>query len=73
VLGTAVDARAAGRFSATVDGRWGVIDGAPNGGYLRWADGAEMDTIGLLVVADASMPALFNRGVVKVGWSRRWN
>jgi acyl-coenzyme A thioesterase PaaI-like protein len=38
------------------------------GGYLRWADDAEMDTLGLLVVADCYPPAVFNSGDSALGW-----
>ena len=38
------------------------------GGYLRWADGATMDTLGLLVVADCYPPAVFNMGESSLGW-----
>jgi acyl-CoA thioesterase len=38
------------------------------GGYLRWADGAPMDTLGLLVVADCYPPAVFNMGNSSLGW-----
>jgi hypothetical protein len=38
------------------------------GGYLRWADGAPMDTLGLLVVADCYPPSVFNMGDSKLGW-----
>jgi hypothetical protein len=43
-------------------------DGAV-GGYLRWADGAPMDTFGLLVVADCYPPAVFNVQGLAVGWA----
>lgn len=36
-------------------------------GWCRFADGEEMDTLGLLVVADAYPPAVFNSGV-DLGW-----
>lgn len=38
------------------------------GGYLRWADRAPMDTLGLLVVADCYPPAVFNMGDASLGW-----
>jgi hypothetical protein len=38
------------------------------GGYLRWRDEAEMDTLGLLVVADCYPPAVFDSGIGDVGW-----
>jgi len=38
------------------------------GGYLRWADGAPMDTLGLLVVADCYPPPVFNMGDSRLGW-----
>jgi hypothetical protein len=43
-------------------------DGAV-GGYLRWADGEEMDVFGLLVVADCYPPAVFNVDGLTVGWA----
>jgi hypothetical protein len=54
-------------------GVMGWAEGAPTGrgetgGYLRWRDGATMDTLGLLVVADCYPPAVFNAGVGEVGW-----
>lgn len=36
-------------------------------GYARFADGEPMDTLGLLVLADAYPPAVFNAGGI-VGW-----
>jgi hypothetical protein len=39
------------------------------GGYLAWRDGAAMDTLGLLVVADCYPPAIFNWGIGLVGWA----
>lgn len=38
------------------------------GGYVRWADGAPMDSLGLLVVADCYPPAVFNSGDSGLGW-----
>jgi hypothetical protein len=38
------------------------------GGYLRWADQAPMDTLGLLVVADCYPPPVFNMGDSRLGW-----
>ncbi|MCC5948865.1 MAG: thioesterase family protein [Nitriliruptoraceae bacterium] len=38
------------------------------GGYIRWADDAPMDTLGLLVVADCYPPAVFNTGDASLGW-----
>lgn len=38
------------------------------GGYLRWRDGAPMDTLGLLVVADCYPPAVFDAGLGDVAW-----
>jgi acyl-CoA thioesterase len=38
------------------------------GGWLRWADGGEMDTLGLLALADALPPAVFNSGAGGYGW-----
>ena len=52
----------------------GWIHGRPTGrgemgGYLRWIDGADMDTLGLLVVADCYPPAVFNAGGdLALGW-----
>lgn len=43
-------------------------DGAV-GGWLKWADGAPMDTLGLLVVADCYPPAVFNLDGLTVGWA----
>lgn len=48
------------------------IEGRPSGrgeisGYCRWADDGPVDVLGLLVVADAYPPAVFNTGSV-VGW-----
>ena len=48
--------------------------GAPTGegavgGHLRWADGAPMDTFGLLVVADCYPPAVFNLQGLTPGWA----
>ena len=37
------------------------------GGWIRWPDG-EMDTLGLLAVADAYPPAVFNSGEGELGW-----
>jgi hypothetical protein len=37
------------------------------GGYVQWPDGAPMDTLGLLVVADCYPPAVFNAGLA-IGW-----
>lgn len=37
------------------------------GGWVRWADGAPMDPLGILVVADAYPPALFDTGAT-IGW-----
>jgi hypothetical protein len=39
------------------------------GGYLSWRDGAPMDTLGLLVVADCYPPAVFERGISDLGWT----
>ena len=41
---------------------------AEMGGWLQWADGAPMDTLGLLVVADCYPPAVFNSGDSRLGW-----
>jgi hypothetical protein len=38
------------------------------GGYLSWRDGAPMDTLGLLVVADCYPPAVFDSAVGGIGW-----
>lgn len=38
------------------------------GGWLQWADGAAMDPLGLLVVADCYPPAVFNTGDSRLGW-----
>jgi hypothetical protein len=38
------------------------------GGYLRWRDGSEMDTLGLLVVADCYPPAIFDAALGDIGW-----
>jgi hypothetical protein len=38
------------------------------GGYVAWRDGAEMDTLGLLVVADCYPPAVFDSGIGRIGW-----
>jgi hypothetical protein len=51
----------------------GWTQGTPSGrghigGYLRWADGAPMDTLGLLVVADCYPPAVFDSGIGDLGW-----
>jgi hypothetical protein len=51
----------------------GWTEGRPTGrghigGYLRWRDGAPMDTLGLLVVADCYPPAVFDSGVGDVAW-----
>jgi hypothetical protein len=38
------------------------------GGYIAWRDGAPMDTLGLLVVADCYPPAVFESGIGDIGW-----
>jgi hypothetical protein len=38
------------------------------GGYVSWRDGAPMDTLGLLVVADCYPPAVFESGIDGLGW-----
>jgi hypothetical protein len=38
------------------------------GGYLRWRDGAPVDTLGLLVVADCYPPAVFDAALGDIGW-----
>jgi len=55
-------------------GVMGWVNGAPTGdgmvgGWARWADGAPMDTFGLLVLADAFPPAVFNLDGLSVGWA----
>lgn len=55
-------------------GVMGWATGAPTGdgmvgGWARWADGAPMDTFGLLVLADAFPPAVFNLNGLEVGWA----
>ena len=40
-----------------------------HGGWCRWADGADMDVLGLLFVADAYPPAVFDLGVAEVAWA----
>jgi acyl-CoA thioesterase len=40
-----------------------------HGGYCRWADGGPMDAFGLLFVADAYPPAVFDLGVADVAWA----
>lgn len=40
-----------------------------HGGWCRWADGAQMDVFGLLFVADAYPPAVFDLGVAEVAWA----
>jgi acyl-CoA thioesterase len=57
----------------TPPGMMGWAEGAPTGkgemgGWIRWADEAEMDTIGLLAVSDAYPPAVFNSGEGSYGW-----
>lgn len=51
----------------------GWTQGAPSGdgvigGHLTWRDGAPMDVLGLLVVADCYPPAVFASGVGDLGW-----
>jgi hypothetical protein len=58
----------------TAPGVMGWAQGAPTGdgavgGHLRWADGAPMDTFGLLVVADCYPPAVFNLAGLAPGWA----
>lgn len=55
-------------------GVMGWANGAPTGdgmvgGWARWADGAAMDSFGLLVLADAFPPAVFNLDGLTVGWA----
>jgi acyl-CoA thioesterase len=57
----------------TPPGMMGWAEGMPTGrgemgGWIRWADDAEMDTLGLLVVSDAYPPAVFNSGEGSPGW-----
>ena len=40
-----------------------------HGGWCRWSDGAAMDVFGLLFVADAYPPAVFDLGVAEVAWA----
>ena len=52
----------------------GWTRGAPSGdgvhgGYCRWPDTAAMDPFGLLFVADAYPPAVFDLGVSEVAWA----
>lgn len=54
--------------------RLGWTRGAPSGdgeigGHLAWRDGAAMDTLGLLVVADCYPPAIFDLGAGELGWT----
>ena len=51
----------------------GWTQGTPSGngaigGYVSWRDGAPMDTLGLLVVADCYPPAVFDSGIGGLGW-----
>lgn len=55
-------------------GVMGWANGEPTGdgmvgGWARWADGSAMDTLGLLVLADAFPPAVFNLDGLSVGWA----
>lgn len=55
-------------------GVMGWVEGVPTGdgmvgGWARWADGAPMDTFGLIVLADAFPPAVFNLEGLEVGWA----
>lgn len=55
-------------------GVMGWATGSPTGegmvgGWARWADGAAMDTFGLVVLADAFPPAVFNLDGLAVGWA----
>jgi hypothetical protein len=38
------------------------------GGYVDWADGGPMDTLGLIAVADCYPPAVFNTGDSSLRW-----
>ncbi|GGI09147.1 thioesterase family protein [Egicoccus halophilus] len=38
------------------------------GGHLRWADDADLDPLGVLVVTDCYPPAVFNTGDSRLGW-----
>jgi len=40
-----------------------------NGGWCRWPDGGDMDVFGLLFVADAYAPAVFDLGMAEVAWA----
>jgi acyl-CoA thioesterase len=56
----------------TPPGMMGWSHGSPvgrgqMGGWIRWPDG-DMDTLGLLAVADAYPPAVFNSGEGELGW-----
>jgi hypothetical protein len=57
-----IPATALGWTRGRPSGRGGI------GGYLRWRDGAPMDTLGLLVVADCYPPAVFDSGIGGIGW-----
>jgi len=40
-----------------------------HGGWCRWEDGGDVDVFGLLFVADAYPPAVFDLGVAEVAWA----
>jgi hypothetical protein len=40
-----------------------------NGGWCRWPDAETVDTLGLLLVADAYPPAVFDLGAGPIGWA----
>jgi acyl-CoA thioesterase len=57
----------------TPPGMMGWAEGQPTGrgemgGWIRWSDDGEMDTLGLLAVSDAYPPAVFNSGEGSYGW-----
>ncbi len=39
------------------------------GGHLRWADGAPMDTLGIVAAVDCYPPAVFNLDGADLGWT----
>jgi acyl-CoA thioesterase len=43
--------------------------GGLHGGWCRWPDGGDVDVFGLLFVADAYPPAVFDLGVSGVAWA----
>ncbi len=62
------------RFDHRIPGELlGWTNGDPSGtaemgGHLVWRDGAPMDVLGLLVVADCYPPAVFASGITDLGW-----